>query len=289
LLNYWTFLAIAFSANDLDSDKDRKDIFLTQAPNGVLPLGMLRFDSGSVKQAARSGNRIVWLRRERHLLELLEDVAWEAYCPVVRLAGHADETVTTCGLVVKQRTHHQITGEPMKFLTLADWTGMVETELFAQTCKNYGLATVRYPVLEVMAMVEKSDSENWLRRKCPRIRGKNNLGAKKASDAPAARKKRRADCKKDLQIYGAGRKSKKVPPVAGQNPSGKCLTRGDSGTSFFLGRFCGSSGIPQNGDEIGAREVAGFKNEFPSHCPCPPFIYCHCNGRARRRPSIHCR
>jgi hypothetical protein len=42
----------------------------------------------------------------------------------------------------------------MKFLTLADWTGIVETELFAQTYKNYGLATVRYPVLEVTAMVE---------------------------------------------------------------------------------------------------------------------------------------
>jgi DNA polymerase III alpha subunit len=57
-------------------------------------------------------------------------------------------------LVVEQRTHHQVTGEPMKFLTLADWTGMVETELFAQTYKNYGLATVRYPVLEVTATVE---------------------------------------------------------------------------------------------------------------------------------------
>ena len=42
----------------------------------------------------------------------------------------------------------------MKFLTLADWTGMVETELFAQTYKAYGLATVRYPVLEVEARVE---------------------------------------------------------------------------------------------------------------------------------------
>jgi hypothetical protein len=30
---------------------------------------------------------------------------------------------------VEQRTHHQITGEPMKFLSLADWAGMVETEL----------------------------------------------------------------------------------------------------------------------------------------------------------------
>jgi hypothetical protein len=42
----------------------------------------------------------------------------------------------------------------MKFLTLADWTGMVETELFAATYKSYGLATVRYPVLEVAARVE---------------------------------------------------------------------------------------------------------------------------------------
>jgi DNA-directed DNA polymerase III PolC len=89
-----------------------------------------------------------------HPLELFADVAWNTYCPVARLAGHIGEIVVTCGLVVEQRTHHQITGEPMKFLTLADWTGMVETELFAQTYKSYGLATVRYPVLEVTATVE---------------------------------------------------------------------------------------------------------------------------------------
>jgi DNA polymerase III alpha subunit len=89
-----------------------------------------------------------------HPLELFDDVAWDSYCPVNRLGEFVGQTVTTCGLVVEQRTHHQITGEPMKFLTLADWTGMVETELFAQTYKTYGLATVRYPVLEVEARVE---------------------------------------------------------------------------------------------------------------------------------------
>ena len=31
---------------------------------------------------------------------------------------------------------------------------MVETELFAATYRNYGLATIRYPVLEVTATVE---------------------------------------------------------------------------------------------------------------------------------------
>ena len=39
-------------------------------------------------------------------------------------------------------------------MTLADWTVMFETELFAQTYRSYGLATVRYPVLEVEAKVE---------------------------------------------------------------------------------------------------------------------------------------
>ena len=89
-----------------------------------------------------------------HPLELHSDVAWDSYCPVSRLGEYVGETIVACGLVVEQRTHHQITGEPMKFLTLADWTGIVETELFAQTYKNYGLATVRYPVLEVEAKVE---------------------------------------------------------------------------------------------------------------------------------------
>lgn len=77
-----------------------------------------------------------------------------AVCICVDNHKHIGETVVTCGLVVEQRTHHQVTGEPMKFLTLADWTGMVETELFAKTYRNYGLATVRYPVLEVTATVE---------------------------------------------------------------------------------------------------------------------------------------
>ncbi|HYA79246.1 MAG TPA: hypothetical protein VED19_01905 [Candidatus Nitrosopolaris sp.] len=93
-----------------------------------------------------------------HPLELFNDVAWDTYCPVARLSEHLGETVVTCGLVVEQRTHHQITGEPMKFLTLADWTGMVETELFAQSYKSYGLATVRSPVLEIIAIVEPFDN-----------------------------------------------------------------------------------------------------------------------------------
>jgi error-prone DNA polymerase len=89
-----------------------------------------------------------------HPLELFPDIAWNTYCPVSRLAEFVGQKVQVCGLVVEQRIHNQAMGEPMKFLSLADWTGIVETELFAQTYKTYGLATVRYPVLEIEAKVE---------------------------------------------------------------------------------------------------------------------------------------
>ena len=112
-----------------------------------------------------------------HPLELFPDVAWNTYCPVNELSRHVGEIVVTCGLIVEQRTHHQITGEPMKFLTLADWTGMVETELFAQTYKTYGLATVRYPVLEVEAKVEAFENGNGFTLRVLRA-GKPRLVAK---------------------------------------------------------------------------------------------------------------
>src|SRR5438477_6083945 len=95
-----------------------------------------------------------------HPLELYEHIAWNTYCPVSKLGEHIGEQVVTCGLIIEQRTYHQVTGEPMKFLTLADWTGTDETELFAPTYRSYGLATVRYPVLEVTATVEPFENGN---------------------------------------------------------------------------------------------------------------------------------
>jgi len=95
-----------------------------------------------------------------HPLELHPDVAWDTYCPVSELGNHQGETVTCCGLVIEQRLHQQTTGELMKFMTIADWTGIVETELFADTYRSYGLATVRYPVLEVAATVEQYENGN---------------------------------------------------------------------------------------------------------------------------------
>ena len=115
-----------------------------------------------------------------HPLELYDDIAWETYCPVARLGEHLGKQVVTCGLVIEQRIHHQVTGEPMKFLTLADWTGIVETELFASTYRSYGLATVRYPVLEVTATVEPFENQRGFslrvhRAGKPRLQSSNPL------------------------------------------------------------------------------------------------------------------
>jgi DNA-directed DNA polymerase III PolC len=89
-----------------------------------------------------------------HPLEMYPDIAWDTYCPVTALGEHRGQTVVCCGLLIEDRVHQQVNGEPMKFLTLADPTGIVETELFAKGYKRYGPATVRYPVLEVTATVE---------------------------------------------------------------------------------------------------------------------------------------
>jgi DNA polymerase III alpha subunit len=89
-----------------------------------------------------------------HPLDLFPETAWETYCPVNRIGEYIGQQIVTCGLVIEQRMFHQATGEPMKFLTIADRTGIIETELFARTYQSYGLNTIRYRVLEIAATVE---------------------------------------------------------------------------------------------------------------------------------------
>lgn len=123
-----------------------------------LPRGSLR--EPTRRERLEAETELLGFAVSAHPLELFDDVAWDTYCPVSRLHEQTGQEIVTCGLVVEQRTHHQVTGEPMKFLTLADWTGMVETELFADTYRTYGLATIRYPVLEVVARVEPFENHH---------------------------------------------------------------------------------------------------------------------------------
>ncbi len=124
------------------------------APPGLEQLPKIPLNEPTRQQCLEWETNLFGFAISGHPLDLFADVAWETYCPVNRLGEFVGKTITTCGLVVEQRIHHQITGEPMKFLSLADRTGMVETEMFAQSYRSYALATVRYPVLEIEARVE---------------------------------------------------------------------------------------------------------------------------------------
>jgi error-prone DNA polymerase len=89
-----------------------------------------------------------------HPVELFPEVAWESYCPVGDVRNFAGERVTTCGLVVAQRLHHQADGRPMKFLSLCDRTDILECEIFADAYRRCGGVLARWPVVEVTGRVE---------------------------------------------------------------------------------------------------------------------------------------
>ncbi len=88
-----------------------------------------------------------------HPLELWPDIAWETYCPIRELPRYPGRRVTICGLVIADRFHKQNDGQPMKFLSFCDHTGIIETEMFAGTFRRFGLETLRHEVLEVTGTV----------------------------------------------------------------------------------------------------------------------------------------
>jgi len=89
-----------------------------------------------------------------HPVELFPEVAWESYCPVGEVRNFAGERVTTCGLVVAQRLHHQSDGRAMKFVSIGDRTDILECEIFADAYRKCGGVLARWPVVEVTGRVE---------------------------------------------------------------------------------------------------------------------------------------
>ncbi len=81
---------------------------------------------------------------------------WHRYTPAADLPGHLDGRVTVCGLIVCDRVHPTDRG-PMKFLTLADYSGFVEVCLFPDVYRRFGHLTTR-PMLAVTAEVDPFDN-----------------------------------------------------------------------------------------------------------------------------------
>jgi DNA-directed DNA polymerase III PolC len=89
-----------------------------------------------------------------HPVELFPEVAWETYCAVGEVRSFAGQSVTTCGLVVAQRLHHQSDGRAMKFISICDRTDILECEIFADAYRKCGGVLARWPVVEVTGRVE---------------------------------------------------------------------------------------------------------------------------------------
>ena len=71
---------------------------------------------------------------------------------------YPNQRVTVCGLIIVSRSHLQQNGQPMKFISICDYSGIVECEIFAAAYRVYGLNTVRYPVVQVTAKVKPFDN-----------------------------------------------------------------------------------------------------------------------------------
>jgi error-prone DNA polymerase len=118
------------------------------------------FDAGAAAMA-RWENEVLGFPVSLHPLEsMAPQVRWERYISAARLTREQREwygkSVRVCGMIVADR-HHPTENGPMKFLTLADWTGFVEVSLFANTYREYGHLTVQ-PVVSVEATVDPFDN-----------------------------------------------------------------------------------------------------------------------------------
>lgn len=99
------------------------------------------------------------------------NVDWRRYLSAERLEREQQHwygrKVRVCGLIVADR-HHTTAQGPMKFLTLADWTGFVEVSLFARTYQEYGHLTV-HPVVAVEAEVDPFDNRRGFALNASRV------------------------------------------------------------------------------------------------------------------------
>jgi DNA polymerase III alpha subunit len=88
-----------------------------------------------------------------HPLDLFPSIPWDKYCPIAELGNHPGQRVKVCGLTFADRIAYQENDQPMKFVSLCDYTGFVETEMFAAIYRAFGMETIKSPVIEVEGIV----------------------------------------------------------------------------------------------------------------------------------------
>ena len=124
---------------------------LTSSPRNGLPTALE--EPGQI-QKLKDEMELLGFTASAHPLDLYPDIAWERYIPMAKLKHCPGRRVSTCGMIVAERSHRQSDGRLMKFLTLADRTELVETELFADAYRRWGAVTAQHPVVAVSGRVE---------------------------------------------------------------------------------------------------------------------------------------
>ncbi len=122
------------------------------------PLPAVPLTEPDYLQRLRDETELLGFTVSGHPLDQFPDVAWKTYCPISDLARYPGGSVTVCGLIIEDRMHSQVTGEKMKFITICDYTGIIECEIFAEACRLFGIQTVRHPVVEVSGKVTLFDN-----------------------------------------------------------------------------------------------------------------------------------
>jgi len=128
-------------------------------PETKTPLPEIPLTEPSKIERLKSEMELLGFTVSGHPLDLYEDVPWETYCPIKKLDQYYGRIVTVCGLIIQDRLFNQVTGDTMKFLTICDYTGIIECEVFAETYRKFGINTIRYPVVELIATVTPFEND----------------------------------------------------------------------------------------------------------------------------------
>jgi DNA polymerase III alpha subunit len=95
-----------------------------------------------------------------HPLDLYSHVQWNTYCPIADVGNYATQRVTVAGMIIEDRLHHQMDGRIMKFISICDYSGILECELFASAYRRFGAETIRHPIVEVRGKVKPFANRN---------------------------------------------------------------------------------------------------------------------------------
>jgi DNA polymerase III alpha subunit len=146
--------------------KPGEGLFTDSAPRNGLPESLQ--EPGRI-QKLKDEMELLGFTASGHPLDLYPEIDWGRYIPIAELKRHPGRWIQTCGLIVAERSHRQTDGRLMKFLTLADRSGMAETELFADAYRHWGAVTAQHPVVAVSGRAEPFANRNGFTLRVDRV------------------------------------------------------------------------------------------------------------------------